>query len=323
MNLRTCIRVLLLVAATAPAGADEPAVTVRLAPATLVDGDTLTLGDLAIVRCDDAGVYRRACGVALGRAPWPNETIRIDRRTVLSRLVASGICPEGVEFVGSEQVAVTRFGQRVSPEEIVLAARKVLPEGGQGQPGPVWRLAGMPREMFVPASHRVALVPTPDAESPNGRLRVTVSALAGMRRVSSRMVEFTASHRVRQAVATKDIAPGARLTPDNVEIRTTRCTTPESDDWQVPFGRVASRPIAAGAIVHGALAAAPRRAVVVKRNEPVIMRIAGDGFVISAIGQALEDGRPGEFIKVRNIDSKRIIVAKVAPDGTVVPGGKR
>ena len=43
------------------------------------------------------------------------------------------------------------------------------------------------------------------------------------------------------------------------------------------------------------------------------------GFTISGTGLALQDGRPGDFIRVRNVDSKRIVVAKVTADGTVAP----
>jgi len=64
---------------------------------------------------------------------------------------------------------------------------------------------------------------------------------------------------------------------------------------------------------------AQRPAVVVRRNKTVQMRIQGLGFIIVATGQALEDGRPGELIKVRNADSKRIITARVGFDGTVSP----
>ena len=36
-------------------------------------------------------------------------------------------------------------------------------------------------------------------------------------------------------------------------------------------------------------------------------------------GKTLADGRVGETIKVRNVDSNRIILCKVRPDGTVEP----
>ncbi|MHC5074036.1 MAG: flagella basal body P-ring formation protein FlgA [Planctomycetota bacterium] len=37
------------------------------------------------------------------------------------------------------------------------------------------------------------------------------------------------------------------------------------------------------------------------------------------MGTSLQKGQVGEYIRVRNIDSKRIIFAKVCEDGTVKP----
>ncbi len=45
----------------------------------------------------------------------------------------------------------------------------------------------------------------------------------------------------------------------------------------------------------------------------------GKGFVISGVGQAMESGRVGDLIRVRNIDSKRIIIVRIAGDGTGTP----
>jgi flagella basal body P-ring formation protein FlgA len=40
---------------------------------------------------------------------------------------------------------------------------------------------------------------------------------------------------------------------------------------------------------------------------------------VTATGKAMEKGRLGECIKVKNIDSQRVILAKVNEDGTVEP----
>ena len=39
----------------------------------------------------------------------------------------------------------------------------------------------------------------------------------------------------------------------------------------------------------------------------------------TAVGKAMQDGKVGEYIKIRNIDSQRILVAKVNSDRTVEP----
>jgi flagella basal body P-ring formation protein FlgA len=59
--------------------------------------------------------------------------------------------------------------------------------------------------------------------------------------------------------------------------------------------------------------------VLVRRNQGVLMRIEGAGFTVSGVGEAMEDGRAGDVIKVRNVDSRRVVSARVAGDGAVEP----
>jgi len=58
---------------------------------------------------------------------------------------------------------------------------------------------------------------------------------------------------------------------------------------------------------------------IVKRNQNVIIRIDRLGLEVTAIGKTMQQGIAGEYIKVRNVDSQRIILAKVNEDGTVEP----
>jgi hypothetical protein len=58
---------------------------------------------------------------------------------------------------------------------------------------------------------------------------------------------------------------------------------------------------------------------VVFRNQPVTIEVDMPGLRVTTMGLPLEDGRAGQFIKIRNLDSKRDIIARVKPDGTVSP----
>jgi flagella basal body P-ring formation protein FlgA len=51
----------------------------------------------------------------------------------------------------------------------------------------------------------------------------------------------------------------------------------------------------------------------------VVIRIEKPGFLITAVGKAMQDGKAGEYIKVRNADSQRIILARINADGSVEP----
>ncbi len=59
--------------------------------------------------------------------------------------------------------------------------------------------------------------------------------------------------------------------------------------------------------------------MVVARNQGVVIQIKKPGLTISAMGEAMQDGKVNEYIKVKNIDSQKVLVAKVNDDGTVEP----
>ncbi len=309
------------------AGAGEPEapelLEVYLPRKIPAQGDTLTLANVGVVRCDDVDLYRKACAVRMGRTPWVGETITVDRRTVLSRLVASGIAPERIRLTGAMQVTLHRHDQLVPVEEILRTANAFLANSGAAGQGAICQLINRPQAMSLPAGKEVSLRASRRDSAPSGRLVVVVEAVSDGKVLAEAEVVFAVRHRVKQAVATREIPIGAIITPENARIETVDASEPQEAAWRPPFGLPASQVVRAGAVITPAMLARAAPAVAIKRNQPVMMRVSGPGFIISGIAQALEDGRPGEFIRVRNIDTKRIIVAKVTFDGTVEPVVKR
>jgi flagella basal body P-ring formation protein FlgA len=67
------------------------------------------------------------------------------------------------------------------------------------------------------------------------------------------------------------------------------------------------------------LLTSPKPELVFDRNALVRIRVDLGGFSLLAKGVALAAGRVGETVPVQNIDSKRILTARVCADGTVEP----
>jgi flagella basal body P-ring formation protein FlgA len=175
----------------------------------------------------------------------------------------------------------------------------------------------------VPAGEKISLKSRLASGAPAGYVKVEVSAIGDKHERARIAILFKLVHPVRQTVATKDIAVGQVITPDNAKIKIVHVESRPRSGWTSLYGMRAARTIPIGRVIQPGMVRANRPAIVVRRNQRVTMNIEGIGFTVTAIGQALQDGRPGELIKVRNIDSKRIISAKVAFDGTVVPGTPR
>ena len=56
---------------------------------------------------------------------------------------------------------------------------------------------------------------------------------------------------------------------------------------------------------------------VIQRGQPLTLTLEGRGFSISQQGEALDSGRPGEWIRVRPAGKKDALRALVQPDGRV------
>ena len=306
----------------APTRAAAPAATplqVHLPRSVQVESAALSLGAVSVLHAADAALAEKAGGIALGRAPRPGEEIVIDRPTILGRLASSGIDASRVVLSGADRVSVGRKETAVPAEEIVAAAEACLGRERPAADGSRWAVRRMPPALLVPAGDEPRLLARLAPHGVPDEMKVEVVAQIDGRAAASQVVLFQKAYVQREAVAKTDLPTGSVLTAENVEIRPRMADRPPSPDWTPPFGLLAAMPLKAGAVIPPAAARALRPEIAVHRGGGVTMCIQGAGFQIRALGQALEDGRPGEAIRVRNVDSGRILLARVAADGTVEP----
>lgn len=320
MKTGTAALILWLMSVSVPAaGGQKAALLIYLPRDVSVETGTIRLGAISVVRSADRELAEKAQAVSLGRSPWPKERILLHRRTILSRLACCGIPAASVRITGAPKVAVTGKQKIISRDRIRSCAESYLKSRPPEPPGCKWRLVRLPEEMLLAAAREVDLKAELAKGAPRHHVKVRVAAGSDGRELAASEVLFRLVYPTQQAVVTKPLAPGQRITPENIKIETVMTLNPPDGDWTPPYGMLSTTSLSAGTVVRPGLVLPPRPAVVVRRNQNVVMKIEGPGFTVTGLGQALRDGRPGEFIKVRNIDSKRIIVAKVALDGTVKP----
>jgi flagella basal body P-ring formation protein FlgA len=60
--------------------------------------------------------------------------------------------------------------------------------------------------------------------------------------------------------------------------------------------------------------------LLIKKNDKVNIHYHKNGISIETIGIALEDAGAGDMVKVKNIDSNKVVVAKVKSAGVVEVG---
>lgn len=321
--------ILLLVAAGWPtplfgaAGeADESAQTllqIHLPREVTVQGSLLTLGEIAVVRGEPSQAAA-AAQIGLGRLSMPGQRAVLDRPTILSRLASCGIPADKVRLTGAETVAIRRFHRVLSSDEFVEVGRTFL---RQHPPGPmICEAISVAKPKDVVLSENVAdlqVTPRFGKTQSRGLVAVQIVVTADGNEIATRDLSFRLKYQTRRAVTARDVSEGTVLTQEDVKIETVASDQPEPAGWQPPYGLIAVRKLSENTELRADLLIAAQTPIVVQRNRSVVIRIARPGLTITAVGTTLQEGRAGDYVKVRNTDSTRVIVCKVNADGTVEP----
>jgi flagella basal body P-ring formation protein FlgA len=300
-------------------GQKDSVLQVYLPREITIENDRIRLGEIGIVRGQEA-LAAKARDVALGQISLPGQKVVVNRSVVLSRLVCSGIPASKVKLTGAETTAVMRRQQIVTSSEFIEKAGSFLsanlPAGSVCEMQPV----RFPKDLLVPGTNAdVKFSPRLVRSGARNQARVQVTVLAGGRPIGTREAVFRLKYNCRRAIALVDIPVGSTISAENVRIEKVPSNEPESASWRSPYGLIAKRRIAAGAVVSPYMAGPDKPPLLLKRNQTVMVRITRPGLLVTAIGKVLQDGHAGEFVRVQNVDSKRTILAKVKEDGTVEP----
>lgn len=284
-----------------------------------IKSDTIRLGDVCIIR-GESGLAGKAGAIGLGRLCVPGQAIVIDRSVLLGRLAGSGISLSNVVFGGAEQVSIKRLERVIEGDRFVEATRSFLVKDTEGSASIKLVVLRVPKPLIIPGTSKDIKFSFRFLSSRSGsRPKVQVVVLADGKKVGSRDVSFLVRYYCRQMVAKVDIQSGVPLSEENIRVEKVLSNRPEAANWSPGFGLTAKRYISANSVISPRMIGSLNPELVFKRNAKVVIRIESPCFLITATGKAISDGRTGEYVKVRNIDSNRIILCKVNSDGSVEP----
>lgn len=284
-----------------------------------IKDSNLSLGRVSIIRGKES-LVAKASEIALGRISVPGQKIVIDRAMVLSRLACNGIPASKVTFTGAEKITVRKQEQIIRSSELVKLASSFLEKNP-----PVVSVCGFnpirkPKDFIITGTGKdIRFSPRLVQNRARNQARVEIIILSGGKKIGVCEVIFGLKYNVAQAVTKVDIPAGAVISPENVKIEKRTSNNPEPAGWKPPYGLIAKRRIPANTALGPHMTRPVKSPIIAKRNQKVLIRIDGPWFLITAFGKAMQDGRAGEYIKVRNVDSQRIILVKVKEDGSVEP----
>jgi flagella basal body P-ring formation protein FlgA len=145
----------------------------------------------------------------------------------------------------------------------------------------------------------------------------TVTVRVNNRERHQAVLTFQLARMVSVIVVTRPLEPRRTLAADDFrrERRPAGEVPPDAlADLADPADLEVVRPVQAGEVLTPRVI---RPRIAVKRGELVTLLLEGDGFRITTQGQASEDARRGDAVRVLNISSKREVLGWVEGGGVV------
>jgi flagella basal body P-ring formation protein FlgA len=301
-----------------------PALTALPAPArawnaslraeAVVAGARVTLGDVAALDANDAGL----AAVDLGAAPLPGYSGRLSRKDIERRLRASGMNGP-IAWAGAEAVRVERSARQVDPALAIQRAEAFLRETLAALADRVeLQVADRVPELLLPLG-TVEWKPRPLAAPNTFRKHYTVTLDAHVDGTFTRSLAIPFQVRAyrRVLVAVRDLPKGAAPDCDSLRRREHEVAAldaaPFADDCALVRGML-NRELPAGAPL---LKAALHLPAAVAQGEHVRLQLDAGAVRLESRAVALGAAEVGQRVRVKPSAGSEAIVAEVIAPGIV------
>jgi flagella basal body P-ring formation protein FlgA len=313
--IRTILSLVVFAVLAAAAAVAAP-LEVTFKQAAEVDGDAITIGDIATLS-GESPLADSLAGQIVEQAPAPGQSIALDARTIINRLVRQNATLLSVLWQGAATVNVSRSFVTISTEEILAAIddyleanRHRLPQADirfipDSPPLPInlptgetsWQV--IPSSPAIIGSSRFSLICSVD-----GRVRKNFSVLGRVEAIAP------------VVIAAKTLKYDEIISDDaiTVEPRDLGGIANPTGVVELVVGSVVKRTIPSGAAIDTTAIEQPP---VVRKGELVKIFVSHKRMVLTATGIAKSDGRKDEMIRVQNSSSNKLIYCRVNAPGVV------
>ncbi len=313
---------LLLLAALLTAAAEPPggAAVLRLRPHAVATTRVVRVADLADLIGGPPALREHIARLDVAEVADKDARLTLSGKQVGFRLRLAGLPPESFRIEGESATVTVRF-RPVSAEVVVARVRQELLAGLPWAADEVQVTLVQPLTAPLPAladdeelAVRAKMRP---GTRPPGRVQMDVQLVVRGEARLSLPLYFEVRPCVAVAVCKRRVEPGREVTEADFFVEQ-QPVAGNSADLASPAtlkGCKARRmllpgqPIRAADVEDGARQA--EGPVLVKARESVKLQVRVGDLSVHALGQALQEGRRGQLIRVQNADSKKVLMARV------------
>jgi flagella basal body P-ring formation protein FlgA len=282
-----------------------------------VRGPIIRLGEIADIQTRDAALAQRLRRIEVGRAPLPGLSRTLDVAYIQIRLRLEQIDPGALAFDAPPTLTVTAASQRVTGADLVAAVRQAILAARQADAGTLSVQDSVtPPDLVLPMGSVELKVGTRFLPSQTSTVAVPVEAWVDGVSVRSVSVPVRISALFPALVAVRPIGRHAVLLAEDVRVERREILAGQEAlrEPGAVIGRRAVRNIAAGELVLEGLVELPP---LVRRGEMVLLVAEGHGVRAEIRGEAREEGKAGQVVRVRNLISGREVYGQVQAEGVV------
>jgi flagella basal body P-ring formation protein FlgA len=302
-----------------PSGAREAAepVLISLRAESTIRGAGIRLGDLADIQGGDPALVMRLRAVEVGRTPLPGLSRTLDLPYIKARLRLAQIDLAGLTWDVPPAVTVVAASQRVTGGDLAAAAREQVHalRAAEGTPASIQPTA-IPPDLILPAGTLELKARVRPGAELTGTVPVAVEVWVDGVQVRSLSVGVKVVPLVEVLVAARLIPRHTLLGPEDVKVerRPLGTGTEPLREPAAALQQRALRTISPGEPILATLLEFPP---LVRRGEIVTLTVQGPGLVAVTQGEAREDGKAGQIIRVRNRASGREVYGQVEGERSV------
>lgn len=296
------------------AGAAYASVTVTIPEQVTVEAANFTLANLATLTGDDEDKIRQLSQWRLGSSPAPGYSLTLTPELITMRLASSAIDLSDITWQVPSVITLTTAAQTLSgsllSEQAVAAAKQ--------------KLVGVDSEVKVQSVQDVTL--------PVGEVDYKITFPSGLRFVglTTALIPISVNHQqVTQTVVklnvtiyqqivvtTRAFRQGDVIGPADItlERRNVGHMSSYYTDKNKAVSHVLTHAVAAGTVLNDSIVVMPK---VINQGDIVSLVARNGAIEVATTGRALQNGRINQFIRVQNLQSKKMLSGKVIDSHTV------
>ncbi|XFO68133.1 hypothetical protein SPSIL_043530 [Sporomusa silvacetica DSM 10669] len=289
--------------------------TVGIPKEATITGQYFTLGDIASINGDDTERIDSLRQIRLGHTPQPGQSYVLAGDILMARVRAAHVDLTGITWQMPKQLKVTALAQSISGQQLVKQAKQYLKASATGEV--MITSAGQPQDILVPPGEIVFNMALPYGIRYNAPTSISVGVQVAGRPFTTAILRFDIKKYQQVAIASRALNANEPITADNIIFERRdigRLVPGYFTELDKILGLPVKRQLAPGIVITENMLG---QTVLIRRGQPVTVTAKNGSIEVMVSGIALQDGSKGEFIRVKNINSQKVISGQVIDDTTV------